>query len=316
MQQARGWGGGTQPVQRPRGQHGLEPEAQSRKASGDCWGQRGLPHGFPVRVVERPAAGKPGTPPPALCLGGSLEEPGPREGSRLPSPEARPGLPTPLWRPEKPEARAGVVPGPGGGGAARPARSGSCQPALSRQPRWCPSGDAAAGWPPVPALCSANRPEWRCGQGPAGKLVAAGGAPGVPQGGSRSPPGWKREAGRRDKSIGNSQHVPRVPSTAHPVLSLSYVIARSVLSTGLPARDGQLLPCDGWGGRPRDPPPGAQGHTAPARLSRIQTHRILSPQTLKGRKNWKILWRKLGGTHALPVLPPTGTGGAGHTGNE
>ena len=99
-----------------------------------------------------PGSGKAGLLP-GLSFG---KEPGGSRAQReklsaQPQSPARP--PHPLWRPEKPEA-GGHHARAGGGGAARPARSGSCQPALSRQPRWCPSADAAVGWPPVPASCS------------------------------------------------------------------------------------------------------------------------------------------------------------------
>lgn len=107
-------------------------------------------------------AGEPG----ALHLGRSLDEPGPREGSRLPNPAAQPGLPAPLWQPEKPEAWVGAM--PGGWGRDCQARPLQQLPARQGcQPRWCPSADAAVGRPLVPALLSASLPEWRCGQGPA-----------------------------------------------------------------------------------------------------------------------------------------------------
>ena len=122
----------------------------SAKALGLEWSQaQGLEGGAEDRCL---AVGRPGLLP-SLSFG---KEPGGSRAQReklsaQPQSPARP--PRPLWRPKKPEA-GGHRARAGGGGAARPARSSSCQPALSRQPRWCPSADAAVGWPPVPASCS------------------------------------------------------------------------------------------------------------------------------------------------------------------
>lgn len=124
-------------------------------------GRRSLPRGFTVRVIGRPGAGEPGTPPPALHLGGSLEEPGPREGSRLPSPEAQPGLPAPSgglrnlrrgWA--QCQGRAGEgLPGPPAPAAASPPRAGSPDGAhLLARPRLASRSRPVRCQPPGMAL--------------------------------------------------------------------------------------------------------------------------------------------------------------------
>lgn len=88
--------------------------------------------------------------------------------------------PRPLWQPEKPDSERGRAPCQGGGGgAARPARPGSCQP------RWCPCADAAtpARLPPFfspsrSRLSRASHPQPSARHGTAG------------------PRGWRENSGR------------------------------------------------------------------------------------------------------------------------
>lgn len=140
-----------------------------------------------MRLMGKPGAGEPGALQPALHLGRRLEETGPREGSRLPNPEAQPGLPAPSGGLRNLRL-VGTVPEVRGGGAARPA----CSRQLPARPSWCPFADAAVGRPPAPALCSANLPEWRCGRGQFGKLVV-----------ERGCPGYAQEWGKRNWGIPN-----------------------------------------------------------------------------------------------------------------
>lgn len=195
-----------------------------------------------MRVVGRPGVGEPGALQPALHLGRCLEETGPREGSRLPSPEAQPGFPAPSGGLRNLRL-AGTVPGVGRGGAAWPARSGQLPARPSYQPSWCPFADAAVGRPPAPASCSASLPESCCGQGPAQEAQSGEGLPRVLQGGGQeklegSHPSWV-EPGSHSNNKVSSNCEQECPLSA----LFSAHLTSQLVQFSPPPWEEDLLPC-------------------------------------------------------------------------
>lgn len=159
---------------------------------------------------------------------------------------ARPALkpsqaPRPLRWPGKPEA--GRLRATAGGGAAGPALRAAAGPP-QRQPSWCPCADAAAGRPPVPALCGANLPAWRCGQGPAWEAHSR---EGRPREGGRRNAVWEGVPqllldGTESHNDRGNRHREHLPSThcrpgPEPIPHLD-----CLNSVHRPGREG-LLPC-------------------------------------------------------------------------